>query len=82
MFAALTLGVFPFTQFRSRLLQELVPLGLAQIERCTNGGWQTLAGASGPAFTDEDECVTYAIHHPVSLAVVASSSPFSGTTEF
>jgi hypothetical protein len=43
-----------------------------------NGGWQTLTDASGHAFANQGVCVAYAMHHPVSLADLASSS-LSGT---
>jgi hypothetical protein len=45
-----------------------------------NGGWQTLTNASGQPFANEGLCIAYAIRHPVGLADVTSSSPFSGTT--
>jgi hypothetical protein len=49
------------------------------IQQCMNGGWQTLTDASGQPFTNQGLCIDFAIHHPVSLADLATSS-FSGTT--
>jgi hypothetical protein len=48
------------------------------IQQCMNGGWQTLTGASGQPFKNQGQCISYQIHHPVSLADLAGS--FTGTT--
>ena len=48
------------------------------VQQCTNGGWQTLTDASGQPFRNQGQCISYFIHHPVSLADLAGS--FSGTT--
>jgi hypothetical protein len=44
-----------------------------------NGGWQTLTDATGQLFANQGLCIDFAIHHPVSLADLATSS-FTGTT--
>jgi hypothetical protein len=45
-----------------------------------NGGWQTFSDASGRPFANEGLCIDYAIHHPVSLADLASAEGgFGGT---
>jgi outer membrane lipoprotein SlyB len=43
-----------------------------------NGRWQTLTDGSGQSFKNQGQCIAYAMHHPVSLADLASSS-VSGT---
>jgi hypothetical protein len=50
------------------------------VQQCQNGGWQTLTDASGQRFTNQGQCISYFIHHPVSLADLAGT--FSGTTSF
>jgi hypothetical protein len=50
------------------------------VQQCKDGGWQTLADASGQPFKNQGQCISYAIHNPVSLADLAGS--FSGTTSF
>jgi hypothetical protein len=49
------------------------------VQQCKDGGWQTLTDASGQPFKNQGRCIAYAIHHPVSLADLASSSAFPGT---
>jgi hypothetical protein len=50
------------------------------IQNCMEGGWRTLTDASGHPFLSQGQCISYRIHHPVSLADLAGS--FSGTTSF
>jgi hypothetical protein len=50
------------------------------VQQCKDGGWQTLTDASGQPFNNQGQCISFAIHHPVSLADLAGS--FSGTTSF
>jgi hypothetical protein len=45
-----------------------------------NGGWRNQTNASGQPFRNQGQCITYAIHHPVGLTDLASSSPFTGAT--
>jgi hypothetical protein len=52
----------------------------AAVQQCKDGGWQTLTNASGQPFKNQGQCITFAIHHPVSLVDLTSSSPFTGTT--
>jgi hypothetical protein len=51
----------------------------AAVQQCANGGWRTLTNASGQPFKNQGQCISYAILHPVSLADLASASPFTGT---
>jgi len=46
----------------------------APIQGCLNSGWQTFTDASGKPFANQGLCIAFAIHHPVSLADLASSS--------
>ena len=48
------------------------------VQECKDGGRQTLTDASGQPFRNQGQCISYLIHHPVSLADLAGS--FSGTT--
>lgn len=48
------------------------------VQQCKDGGWQTLTDASGQTFRNQGQCISYFIHHLVSLADLAGS--FSGTT--
>ena len=41
-----------------------------------------LSDASGQPFRNQGQCIAYTIHHPISLADLASSSPFTGTATF
>jgi hypothetical protein len=50
------------------------------VQQCKDGGWQTLANASGQLFRNQGQCISYLIHNPVSLADLTGS--FSGTTSF
>jgi hypothetical protein len=50
------------------------------VQQCKDGGWQTLADASGQPFRNQGQCISYFIHNPVSLADLAGS--FSGTTSY
>jgi hypothetical protein len=43
-----------------------------------NGGWQALTDGSGQPFKNQGQCATFALHHPVSVSDLASSS-VSGT---
>src|ERR1700674_4705535 len=54
----------------------------AAVQHCKNGGWKTLTDASGQPFKNQGQCIAHAIHHPVSLADLASSSPFTGMAMF
>jgi hypothetical protein len=49
-------------------------------DQCKNGGWQSLTDGQGQPFRNQGQCISYAIHNPVSLADLAGS--FSGTTSF
>ena len=48
------------------------------VQQCEDGGWQTLTDASGQHFQNQGQCISYLIHHPVSLGSLTGS--FSGTT--
>ncbi len=50
------------------------------VQQCKDDGWHTLTDASGQPFKNQGQCISYAIHNPVSLADLAGS--FSGTTSF
>ena len=49
------------------------------IRACQNGGWQTQTDASGKPLKNHGQCISYAIHNPVSLSDLANSS-ITGTT--
>ena len=53
----------------------------AAIQQCMNGGWRTLTDASGQPFRNQGQCISYEIHHPVSLADLASPSTFEGAMD-
>jgi hypothetical protein len=46
-----------------------------------NGGWQTIAEASGQRFPNQGECIAYSIHHPVSLSDLTGTT-LTGTAIF
>ena len=50
------------------------------VQQCGGGGWQTLTDASGQPFSNQGQCISFLIHHPVGLSDLAGS--FSGTTSF
>src|SRR5262249_54895158 len=50
--------------------------------QCKSGGWSSFTDQHGAPFSNQGQCVTWALHHPISLADVASSSPFTGTTSY
>jgi hypothetical protein len=50
------------------------------VQQCKDGGWQTLTDASGQTFKNQGQCISYFIHHPVTIADLAGT--FSGTTSF
>jgi hypothetical protein len=65
------------------MIPAAVPVGATptgSIQSCMDGGWRTLTDASGHPFFTQGQCISYRIHHPVSLADLAGS--FSGTTSF
>ena len=74
----LALAVVPFIAIPTALVPEAGAAPAADIQACLHGGWQTFTEASGQPFTNEGQCVAYAIHHPVSLADLAGS--LTGTT--
>jgi hypothetical protein len=49
-------------------------------DQCKQGGWQSLTDGQGQPFRNQGQCISYAIHNPVSLTDLAGS--FSGTTSF
>jgi hypothetical protein len=51
----------------------------APVQQCMNDGWRILTDASGQPFGNQGQCIAYANHHPVTLADLASSAPFSVT---
>jgi hypothetical protein len=79
-FGVLALAVVPFISIPTALASTAGAAPPVPVQDCLNGGWQTLTNASGQPFTSEGRCVAYALHHPVGLVDVVSSSPFSGTT--
>jgi hypothetical protein len=49
---------------------EAAPTGSNQ---CKQGGWQNLTDGQGQPFRNQGQCISYAIHNPVSLADLAGS---------
>lgn len=78
LFAVFALAVVPFMGISTALAPDAgaAPPGASQA--CIDGGWLTFTEASGLPFANQGQCIAYAIHHPVSLADLASSS-FNGT---
>jgi hypothetical protein len=37
-------------------------------DQCKQGGWQSLTDGQGQPFRNQGQCISYAIHHPVSLS--------------
>jgi hypothetical protein len=42
-------------------------------DQCKQGGWQSLTDGQGQPFRNQGQCISYAIHHPVSLSDLAGS---------
>lgn len=81
LLAVLALAAVPFIAIPIGLASAAGAAPPAPVQDCINHGWQTLTDASGQPFTNQGLCIDYAIHHPVSLADLASSSSVTGTTE-
>ncbi len=43
------------------------------VQQCKDGRWRTLTDASGQPFRNQGQCISYLIHHPVSLSDLAGS---------
>jgi hypothetical protein len=43
------------------------------VDQCKGGGWQSLTDGQGQPFPNQGQCISYAIHHSVSLADLAGS---------
>jgi hypothetical protein len=71
--AILALAVGPFIVIPTALAPVASAAPPGPIQKCMNGGWQTLTDASGQPFKNQGRCIAYAIHHPVSLSDLAGS---------
>jgi hypothetical protein len=80
--AVFVLAIIPFILTPTALNSVSSAAPPSQIQHCMNGGWHTLSDASGQPFKNQGRCISYAIHHPVSLADLASALPFSGSASF
>ena len=81
LLVVLALAVLPFIAIPTALAPGAGAEPPGSIQGCMNGGWQTRTDASGQPFANQGQCIDFAIHHPVSLADLATSS-FTGTTAF
>jgi hypothetical protein len=83
LLASIFLATFPVVVIPIALTSIGARAGAAPptaVQQCKDGGWQTLTDASGQPFKNQGQCVSYFIHHPVSLADLTGS--FSGTTSW
>jgi hypothetical protein len=77
------LAVLPILATSVAMIPAADPVGAtppASIQNCMDAGWRALTDASGHPFLSQGQCISYRIHHPVSLVDLAGS--FSGTTSF
>jgi hypothetical protein len=85
LLAGVFLAAFPIVVIPIAATSIAAPAGAASpaaVQQCKNGGWKALTDASGQPFKNQGQCVAHAIHHPVSLADLASLSPFTGMAMF
>lgn len=74
LFLVLALAVVPFVAIPTALAPAASAAPAGSIQHCMNGGWQTLTNGSEQPFRNQGQCIAYAIHHPVTLSDLASSS--------
>ena len=54
----------------------------ASFQECLRGGWQGLTDAAGDSLPNQGACIAFVVLHPVTIADVASTSSFTGSTAF
>ncbi len=76
LLASLILAAFPVVVIPIAVTSMGAQAGSAPptaVHQCKDGGWQTLTDASGQPFKNQGQCISYAIHHPISLSDLAGS---------
>lgn len=77
--AVLAFALAPFVLLPAVFAPRVGATPVAPVQQCMNGGWQIRTDVSGLPFENQGQCIAYANHHAVSLADLASSTPFSVT---